>query len=169
MERRETMKVADPGAALRSRSWFASQRVPLLLVGVVVLAIGSFLAVWFCFGSSRLRARNLSAVQAGMPRAEVEVLLGGPSGDYGYFPDGVHESGDGSVVQLFAEPTAGPVTVENWLDDNNSITVFFDNERRVVAVSKARHFRRYAKGGVLEFLLRRIGTPPPTGPAPPKP
>jgi hypothetical protein len=163
----EKMKVSDSRAPTRPH--WTSRRVPLPVIGFAVLAMASFLVVWFCLGSSRLRAHNVSAVRAGMTRAEVEALLGGPAGDYGYFPDGLHASGDGSVLQLFAEPTKGPVSAENWLDDNNSISIFFNSDGRVVAASKARQFKRHAKGGVLEFVRRRIGTPLPSGRSPPKP
>jgi hypothetical protein len=151
--------VVEPRRPSRSR---------LLLGGLLVLFGCAVLVAWLSLDRSRLRAQNLSAVRAGMTRQQVEDLLGGPPGDFGSFPDGLIDAGDGSIQQLFAEPTTRPVTPASWTDDRHSITVFFDDEGRVVAAAKASAFRRLPRGGVVEWLLRRSGAAPPPSIPPPR-
>jgi hypothetical protein len=148
----------------QTRRW---RRFGLVAGGALALAAGLF-AFWLGTPGSKLRPQNLAAVRPGMTRQQVADLLGGPPGDFGSFPDGPVDSGDGSVRQLFAEPTARPVTAENWVDDRASITVFFDDEGRVVAASQAAVFRRRPRGGLLELVLRRVGAARPPSVPPPK-
>jgi hypothetical protein len=67
------------------------------------------------------------------------------------YADGVVESGDGSVLQVFLVPNAGASKPEIWEDDRNRFFIFFDDKGAVVAASKATHVRRYPKS---EWLVK---------------
>jgi hypothetical protein len=60
------------------------------------------------------------------------------------------------VLQVFSVPNAGAAKGERWEDDRNRFFIFFDEERAVVAASKANHVRRYPKGGVLDEVKETL-------------
>jgi hypothetical protein len=106
--------------------------------------------------SSTLRAHQFSQIRAGLTLKEVSDILGGPPRDYGRYADGIEESSDGSVTQIFSVPTTRPVEVENWQDDRNHFFIFFDDEERVVAASRSNQIRRYPRSRLLQELRRLL-------------
>jgi hypothetical protein len=77
----------------------------------------------------------IEQVEYGMTLAEVEKLLGGPAGDYRTVPL--------SDLDVVSEFRSGPARYDylpskRWLRDEGDVTVYFDEEDRVV-------WMRYAK------------------------
>jgi hypothetical protein len=140
-----TMPSDLEGSRTRDRWRLAGLILAAAAILIVILALVSF---WLS-PSSGLRASRFPELRPGMTRHEVEDILGGPPGDYGIYADGTVESGDGSVLQVFAAPAAGHTKMETWEDDRNCFFVFFDDKDAVVAASRANHVRRYPKGSLL--------------------
>ena len=88
----------------------------------------------------RLRAEHFHLVRPGMPRAEVEALLGGPPGDYGRRP----ERSAWMSCEGFARPGGWPAgsREEKWSDDDCQLEVVFDAGGRVVATHRRVHYHR---------------------------
>jgi hypothetical protein len=120
-------------------------RMVIAAVAVLAVLLGPT-CLWLFLPSSRLKAANFSRLKPGMTRVDVERLLGGPPGDYGPHADGSVDYGDGSVLQVFAAPSAGVARPDTWTDDRNHFYVFFDNDGQVVAGSKQSRFWRSPKG-----------------------
>jgi hypothetical protein len=132
------------------------RRRRLFLAGLVASAGLAALSFVLLRGPAGLDERRFAALRPGMTRPQVYTLLGGRPGDYGRYADGEIDWGDGSVLQTFAAPTAGTTYPECWQDDRHLFNIFFDDQGRVVAVSRATSFRRRPRNVVLE-LLRRFG------------
>jgi hypothetical protein len=94
--------------------------------------------VLILFGAPRLRFRpeNYKAIRPGMTLQQVEDLLGGPPGDYGWFLIGsTIMTEEGSIVPPGSKELL-------WFNDNHRIEVFFDGQGRVVAVHKRAKWER---------------------------
>jgi hypothetical protein len=86
----------------------------------------------------RLQVANYPSIRPGMTAAQVEELLGGPPGDYGWWRFG---STSFMTMEGAVAPTGSREAV--WFNDDHRIEVFFDGGDRVVAVQKrARWIRR---------------------------
>jgi hypothetical protein len=95
-----------------------TRRKTLALVAVVALAATA--GLWFHGRTPSLKSR-FTKIAAGMSQAEVEQVMGMPSGNY--------ETGQSSwsAIRTFGEYTDGPIaSSEIWLFDVASITVYFD-------------------------------------------
>jgi hypothetical protein len=106
---------------MRKRHWLV-----LLLLAIVVAASGAA-ALLFRQRSLDFKPEQSDRIRAGMTRAEVEALLGGPPGDYatGYTELRVLRARKGLG-------RGGPEdTYELWLGDSGAIWVFFDTSNTV--------------------------------------
>jgi hypothetical protein len=117
----------------------------LLAASALLAVLMGSMGIWLTRPSSALKSANFPGIKAGMTRAQVERLLGGPPGDYGHFADGDMDCGDGSVFQVFAVPSSGTPKPQTWTDDRNQFFIFFDSQGQVVAASKVNRFRRSPK------------------------
>jgi hypothetical protein len=111
------------------KSWLVLILVGLLL-GVAALA-GS---LWWSapWTPTKLRVAQFYQVRVGMSLAEVEALLGGPPGDYGF-----HEGGPVSEVKASGWPEDPSLIVKTWTNDETKLEVAFDAQGKVA--SKMRH------------------------------
>jgi hypothetical protein len=123
------------------------------LMSAMLLTLGIY---WLLRPTSGLKAANFSRLEPGMTRPDVELLLGGPPGDYGRYVDGEIDFGDGSVHQTFSGPSAGDAKPQCWNDDGHYFYVFFDDRGQVVAGSKKSRFERSPKGWSLAWVKRRL-------------
>ena len=82
-----------------------------------------------------LNVAGFDQVRAGMSMAEVELLLGGPPGDYGRY------DGNAMMTMEYFHGPAGSVEAQ-WFDDDNRLEVWFDQTGRVVSVHRRGGFAR---------------------------
>jgi hypothetical protein len=95
----------------------------LVLLGVPAAVVAVALVVWLLLPRGTAITRgNAAKIQPGMTRAEVEALLGGPAGDY-----------TAGRYAAAPEPVAvGGPSFSEWLGEECSVMVSFDEEDRVV-------------------------------------
>jgi hypothetical protein len=99
------------------------------LASVCILAAVCF---WHFF--HQLRPDAFARIKNGMTQAEVEALVGGPPGNYGFCTNGM-SSLEGVLVP-------GGCIEKCWWDDSHQFEVWFDSNNRVVGV----HQRAYHQG-----------------------
>jgi hypothetical protein len=102
-----------------------------LVAGVIILGLliaGSL--QW------RFHPENHTAIRAGMTLQQVEDVLGGPPGDYGWFWFGSAMMTEEGVIAPLGS------TEMVWFNDDKRIEVHFDNQGRVVAVHKRATWER---------------------------
>jgi hypothetical protein len=131
----------------------------IVVVAVVAVALAIVIEGEQIFlepAASALRTTNFQQIKPGLTRTQVSELLGGPPGDYGKNADGMIESGDGSVNQVFYVPTSRAVKMENWQDDLSNFFVFFDDEGHVIAASRSNYVRRYPNSPLLQKMRQVI-------------
>jgi hypothetical protein len=131
----------------------------IVVVAVVAVALAMVIEGEHIFlepASSALRATNFRQIKPGLTRKQVCELLGGPPGDYGNNADGMIESGDGSVFQVFYVPNSRQAKMESWQDDLNNFFIFFDDEGHVIAASRSNYVRRYPKSQFLHQMRQII-------------
>ena len=131
----------------------------IVVVAVVAVALAMVIEGEQIFlepAPSALRTTNFRQIKPGLTRKQVFELLGGPPGDYGKNADGMIESGDGSVFQVFYVPTSRPVRMENWQDDLSNFFIFFDDEGHVIATSRSNCVRRYPNSRFLHEMRQII-------------
>lgn len=110
------------------------KKLLLLLCVIVVAATGVLVAVWLRPEPVASQAR-CERVRLGMTQAEVEVLLGGPPGEYQTGP--VHYCLDSIVrCKTVHRPGSWPgeqfYRQELWESDHGGLTVYFGEENEVV-------------------------------------
>jgi hypothetical protein len=91
---------------------------PFTLGLVLVLAV--VIVLWAVL-PRKLRWENSSKIVPGMTQAEVEKLLGGPSGHYGRNHGTAASSLDGGIGQ------PGGTHQKMWTDDSTCLVVWFDD------------------------------------------
>ena len=131
----------------------------IVVVAVVAVALAMVIEGEQIFlepAPSALRTTNFRQIKPGLTRKQVSELLGGPPGDYGKNADGMIESGDGSVFQVFYVPASRPVKMENWQDDLSNFFIFFDDEGHVIAASRSHYARRYPNSRFLQKMRQII-------------
>jgi hypothetical protein len=134
-----------------------------LWLGIFLLAlfvIGGFTA--YClYDPSPIRYANFEQIQNGMTRADVEVLLGCPAGDYSTGPV-EFEFGFGDGQSFHLEQTCLPElgdmqggTWVQWFGDRGSINVSFDDDGKVQR--KNRHIGRRVRPAWMRWLEQKLG------------
>jgi hypothetical protein len=93
----------------------------------------------------RFHPENQTAIQPGMTLKQVEDLLGGPPGDYGWYWFGSSMMTEKGVVV----PPGSTEMV--WFNDDQRIEVHFDNQSRVVAVHQIGRLKME-----LEWLKKKV-------------
>jgi hypothetical protein len=87
---------------------------------------------------SRLDPTKLAKLTKGMPQTDVELLLGGPPGDYGN-PELRSSPGLQTLEGLL--PPKGSV-LKQWIDDRNRFELYFDTSGHLVAWHERARFSR---------------------------
>jgi hypothetical protein len=131
----------------------------IVVVAVVAVALAMVIEGEQIFlepAPSALRTTNFRQIKPGLTRKQVSELLGGPPGDYGKNADGIIESGDGSVFQVFYVPNSRQAKMENWQDDVSNFFIFFDDEGHVIAASRSNYVRRYPNSRFLHQIRQII-------------
>ena len=119
------MRSDDDGRHQNRRAWLAVAAVSVLLLFVLA---GVF--------RRRLRPENYPLITPGMTSKQVEDLLGGPPGDYGWF-----FVGSGTMTEEGVDAPPGSIEVI-WFDDDHRIEVYFDSAGRVVAFHERAKWER---------------------------
>lgn len=112
-----------------------------LLLGagaLACLALLALLGLWWLTPRSAINRTNFEAIRGGMSEAEVERLLGGPEGDYRTgeveydLAGGLWELDN---VMSAPEVIRGEIRVRlaTWQGDEGIVSLFFDDEGRVLA------------------------------------
>jgi hypothetical protein len=117
--------------------WQSLKRRPVLFP--LLSTVGALAVGLVCFPYGRgVTPANCERIQEGMTEAEVRALLGKPWDDSLLDPDGPGEAGTirHSPIHYLGED---PVVVETvhcdqWIGDNLTVFVVFDDDRRVVSV-----------------------------------
>jgi hypothetical protein len=112
----------------------------LLAFAVVVFGVMATIAsLWWAapWQSSLLRVNRFMLVQPGMTRAEVEALLGGPPGDYGF-----HQGGPVSEVKAEDWPADPNWTILTWFNDEAKLEIAFDAQGKVASKIRQPAFLR---------------------------
>lgn len=106
----------------------------VVLVGLCLGAAALFGSLWWSapWVPTKLRVAHFSQVREGLSLAEVESLLGGPPGDYGF-----HDGGPVSEVLASDWPGDPSLIVKTWTNDEAKLEVAFDAQGKVA--SKIRH------------------------------
>jgi hypothetical protein len=127
------------------------------LIGIVLVISGVLLALlaWRVFSAGpgrQLNVDNFTLVKVGMTQDEVEVLLGGPPGDYG--------ENKSDLAMMTLEGVIGPQgSVEKvWFDDHHRFELFFDDTGKVVGLHKRSGFSRpKSNSNWLRRFLKYLG------------
>src|SRR5437016_2926295 len=102
-----------------------STRLRLLLLAALAVLC---LAVWLLWpGPAAINLENFERIEVGMTLHDVEAILGGPAGNYGYHGSGIVQTHDAINVPRLAE-----CRYVQWLDARHMIGVQFDADDRVV-------------------------------------
>jgi len=131
------------------------RKVLLSVLGLVVIAAFLF---WLTLSdapsspSSRLVHENYRLIREGMSLAEVEMLLGGPPGNYGQY------SGDGKFMTLDRYlPPRGSIRLI-WCDDSNRFEIYFDGDGCVVGQHRREYYSQTpCEEGFFAELRRMVG------------
>jgi hypothetical protein len=102
----------------------------------IAATVGLALVAWAGVFHRTLRPENYPLVKPGMALKQVEALLGGPPGDYGWF-----FVGTSLMTQEGFKAPAGS-TEGIWFNDDHRIEVYFDSRGRVVALHKRAKWER---------------------------
>jgi outer membrane protein assembly factor BamE (lipoprotein component of BamABCDE complex) len=95
-----------------------------LLAAMIALVAGT------CFlwpRTSAITEENYAKIRVGMTREEVEAVLGGPAGNYGFYSERIVQTRDDIDVPRLAE-----CRYLQWIDSRHMIGIQFDAEHRVV-------------------------------------
>ncbi len=106
-------------------------------VGIAGAPIAS--VVWYWYGppsGSELNVDNTALIQRGMTMEQVEQLLGGPPGDYGY-----NQGGDEVMMTLELAGIRQPSIKYVWFDDGHWVEVYFDSD----GLARFAHERRFVR------------------------
>ncbi len=99
----------------------------LWILGMACLILAIVVGLWpLCSPASPISAATLDKIRPGMPRAEVEELLGGPPGDYRH--RGVVYDASGVLLPV-GQAAAAEYSLdgtEEWRGDQMLIAVRFD-------------------------------------------
>jgi hypothetical protein len=95
-----------------------------LAAGLIVLAVGTWL-LWP--QPTAITEENYGKIRVGMTREEVEAILGGPAGRYGFPGASIVQTHDAIDVPRLAE-----CRYLQWIDSRRMVGVQFDADHRVV-------------------------------------
>lgn len=114
---------------------------------LAVIAVGGFAAIEFFKPRLRIDDESLAKIRKGMTEADVERILGGPAGEYGY--------GDSELLTWTGDSFGWWVLDKRvWRGENLAILVSFDEDGRVWHCGKVDLFRRYAS--LWDMLLQKL-------------
>jgi hypothetical protein len=106
------------------------------MIGVTLFVGVGMVALLIALLHRRFQPENQTAIRPGMTLQQVEDLLGGPPGDYGWF-------WFGSSMMTMEGAVVPPGSTEMvWFNDDQRIKVHFDNQSRVVAVHRRARWER---------------------------
>jgi hypothetical protein len=106
------------------------------MIGIALMACVIVLCLFVGLLHRRFHPENCTAIRPGMTLNEVEDLLGGPPGDYGWL-------WFGSSAMTLEGVVAPPGSTEMvWLNDDKRIEVYFDKQGRVTVVHQRGWNRR---------------------------
>lgn len=128
---------ADYGSSRKVRRLFVT------LLSGLTLALAMLLIFIAC--RPRLLVENYPSIRRGMTQAQVEELLGGPPGNYGWYHNKI-------VVQT-AEGTIATGVKRVWCDDGNCFEIYFDSQGNVVAHHKRGMYRQMPKNKLVARLV----------------
>jgi hypothetical protein len=95
-----------------------------LAAGLIVLAVGNWL---LRPRPTAITEENYGAIRVGMTLEEVEAILGGPAGNYGFRVERIVQTHDDIDVPRLAE-----CRYLQWIDSRQMVGVQFDADHRVV-------------------------------------
>ena len=125
------------------------------LVWISVLFLSSVLLVALCIWLwfPRLRYENYSRIQKGMTQAQVENLLGGPPGNYGF--NQIEPN-----LAPFARSSYFPVLPsksKTWFNDQIQLIIYFDTNGRVSHQQQQTFNRQLSTEKIVGQLSYRLG------------
>src|SRR5437870_3671391 len=130
----------------------ARRRRMLISVSILALvALGIFVGGWLLQPKPRIDRAAADQIKPGMTLREVEEIIGVPPGDYGVGKGETQPTWE-SLQWPFKRP---PHTTQEWLGQENAISVWIDDDGKVTGHSFQPVYREY--DSTFDRLLGMIG------------